>query len=92
MADCWWRWPKWRWPASAAHARLFGEDQGCYLIAVAAEEADAVLATLQKEDVPVQRLGTVGGADLVVEATLAVPVKTLRTAHESWLPAYMGEA
>ena len=74
------------------HARLFGEDQGCYLIAVATADADAVLTALQSDDVPVQRLGTVGGADLVVEGTLAVPIKTLRAAHESWFPAYMGEA
>ncbi len=77
--------------AAPLHALLFGEDQGCYLLAVAAEEAEAVIAALQNDDVPVQRLGTVGGADLVVEGTLAVPVKTLRTAHESWFPAYMGE-
>jgi phosphoribosylformylglycinamidine synthase len=74
------------------HAKLFGEDQGCYLVAVALGEADAVIAALQGDDVPVQRLGAVGGADLVVEGTLAVPVETLRTAHESWFPAYMGEA
>jgi len=73
------------------HAKLFGEDQGCYLVAVAAREGDAVIATLQGDDVPVQRLGLVGGADLVVEGALAVPVKTLRAAHESWFPAFMGE-
>ena len=74
------------------HARLFGEDQGCYLIAVASGEADAVIAALRGNDVPVQRLGAVGGGDLVVEGALSVPVKTLRAAHESWFPAYMGEA
>ncbi len=74
------------------HARLFGEDQGCYLIAVAATEADAIIAALRGDEVPVQPLGTVGGADLVVEGALAVPVTTLRTAHESWFPVYMGEA
>jgi phosphoribosylformylglycinamidine synthase len=73
------------------HARLFGEDQSCYLVAVAAWEADDVMAALRDDDVPVQRLGIVGGADLVVEGTLAVRVKTLRAAHESWFPAYMGE-
>ncbi len=73
------------------HARLFGEDQGCYLIAVAAAEADAIITALQGDNVPVQRLGAVGGADLVVKGVLSVPVKTLSTAHESWFPAYMGE-
>ena len=74
------------------HALLFGEDQGCYLIAVPVAQADAIITALQGDDVPVQRLGIIGGADLVVEGTLAVPVKTLRAAHESWFPAYMGEA
>ena len=73
------------------HARLFGEDQGCYLIAVPAAQADAIITALQSDNVPVQRLGKVGGADLVVEDALAVPVKTLCAAHESWFPTYMGE-
>ena len=77
---------------ASPHALLFGEDQGCYLIAVAATETGAIIAALRGDEVPVQPLGTVGGADLVVEGTLAVPVKTLRAAHESWFPAYMGEA
>ncbi|MDH3195867.1 MAG: phosphoribosylformylglycinamidine synthase subunit PurL, partial [Hyphomicrobiales bacterium] len=73
------------------HARLFGEDQGCYLLAVAADEADTITAALQADHVPVQSLGIVGGVDLVVEGVLTMPVKTLSTAHESWFPTYMGE-
>ncbi len=78
--------------AAPLHARLFGEDQACYLLAVNAGDADAVTTALRDDEVPVERLGGVGGTDLVVEGALEMPVAALRAAHETWFPAFMGEA
>ncbi|SBV91718.1 Phosphoribosylformylglycinamidine synthase 2 [uncultured Alphaproteobacteria bacterium] len=68
------------------HARLFGEDQGRYLIAVA--DAAAVLAAAQAAGVPAARIGETGGDAVSVNGE-AVPLATLVAAHESWFPAYM---
>jgi phosphoribosylformylglycinamidine synthase len=72
-----------------AHAWLFGEDQGRYVLAVRPDAADAVLRDAATAGVPAARLGTSGGAALTVEGLLAISVADLRRAHETWLPAYM---
>ncbi len=68
------------------HARLFGEDQGRYLLAVA--DAAAVLAAAEAAGVPAQRLGETGGDALAVNGE-AVALADLKAAHEAWFPAYM---
>ena len=71
----------------APHAWLFGEDQARYII-----ETDAVpsiqLAASQA-GVPIQRIGTVGGAALTLPGGGAISVAQLKAAHEAWLPGYM---
>ena len=39
--------------------------------------------------VPVQRIGTVGGAALTLPDGGAISVAQLKAAHEAWLPGYM---
>ena len=75
--------------AMPAHAALFGEDQARYVVAVAAAEANAILADAKAAGVPALRLGTVGGAALTLPGEHPISVADLKTAHESWLPTYM---
>jgi phosphoribosylformylglycinamidine synthase subunit PurL len=72
-----------------AFAALFGEDQARYVLTVPAADAETVLADAASAGVPAMRLGTTGGAELVLPGGERVSVEELRTAHESWLPAYM---
>ncbi len=74
-------------PPSPAHAFLFGEDQARYLVAVA--DAEAVLALARSAGVSAARVGDVGGAALVVEGLVDLPLDRLRAAHEAWLPSFM---
>jgi phosphoribosylformylglycinamidine synthase len=77
-------------PEGPAHAVLFGEDQGRYLVACAADEAAAILRDLSAAGVPAQRIGTTGGAALTLPGEKPVEIAALRNAHETWLPDYMG--
>jgi len=77
--------PDWGLPA---HAALFGEDQGRYLIATAA--AEDVLAQARDAGVPCHRLGVTGGDALTVAGVLTICVEELRGAHTAWFHAYMG--
>ena len=72
-----------------SHALLFGEDQARYVIAVPAELAGTIVANAEGAGVPFRRLGTVGGEALSVEGLFSVALQRLRSAHESWFPAYM---
>ncbi len=76
-------------PAGPAHAVLFGEDQARYLVTVPAGSAEAVRAEIAAAGVPVTVLGRTGGATLALAGETPVAVSELKTAHETWLPAYM---
>ena len=71
------------------HARLFGEDQARYVVALKAGDVAAVEAEAAAAGVPVRRLGTVEGDRLVVAGRLDLTVEELTIAHETWFPAYM---
>ncbi len=71
------------------HARLFGEDQARYVVALKAGDVAAVEAEAAAAGVPIRRLGTVEGDRLVVAGRLDVTVEELTIAHETWFPAYM---
>jgi len=74
-----------------AHAWLFGEDQGRYLVALPADQVDGFLATAQAASVPAQVIGATGGSAVQLgDETIALD--TLRTAHEGWMPSYMAAA
>jgi phosphoribosylformylglycinamidine synthase len=75
-----------------AEPGLFGEDQGRYLIAASEEQR----REWESKGFMPATLGKFGGDSVVLEtgwgvdgATFAVPLATLRAAHEGWLPAYM---
>jgi phosphoribosylformylglycinamidine synthase len=78
--------------AGAAHAALFGEDQARYVVSVAPQAVSAVLAAATSAGVGALQLGTVGGEALTLPGEVPILVADLRSAHESWLPAYMAAA
>ena len=67
----------------------FGEDQGRYILAVAEEHLDAVLAAARHANAPITRLGTSGGESLNVENHFEVSLASLKQRNEEWLPNYM---
>ena len=74
---------------AVAHAWLFGEDQGRYVIAVDGAGADAVVETARPAGVPASIIGEVGGGALTAFGENPISLATLRAAHENWLPDYM---
>ncbi|MEM1050161.1 MAG: phosphoribosylformylglycinamidine synthase subunit PurL [Pseudomonadota bacterium] len=72
-----------------ALATLFGEDQARYLVTVPASGVDAVLDAAGRSGVPVKRLGTTGGSDLIVAGQLTISIEKLHDLYENWFPAYM---
>ncbi len=66
----------------------FGEDQGRYLLTTT--DADGVVAAAAAAGVPVAVIGQTGGAALTRASGGAISVEVLRSAHEAWLPEYMG--
>ena len=72
-----------------AHAWLFGEDQGRYLVTATPAEAEAMIGHAAEAGLPCRLIGITGGDALLLGET-SVPLTALRDAHEDWLPAYMG--
>jgi phosphoribosylformylglycinamidine synthase len=75
-----------------AHAYLFGEDQGRYVVTVAATNADAVIAAAKAVGVPLTRLGRTGGNSLDLGKHGAIVVADLRSTHEAFFPRLMSAA
>lgn len=72
------------------HGELFGEDQARYIIAVAANQVDDIIAQAQSAGIPIRHLGSVGGATLEVADCFSLAVDKMRQAYESWFPEFMG--
>jgi len=72
-----------------AHAILFGEDQGRYIIAASATDADDILEQAQTDNITARRLGSISGLTLTIEGKNPISLKDLAQAHEDWLPNYM---
>jgi phosphoribosylformylglycinamidine synthase len=75
--------------AGLRHAYLFGEDQARYVLSVTPAKADALLAAANTKQVPITKLGTVGGGDIVLDGKAVQALTALRRAHENWFPEYM---
>ncbi len=75
-----------------AHARLFGEDQGRYVVTVLKTHLDAVLEDILDAGIEAKNLGLTGGSDLTVEGILTISVANLASAHQNWFPNYMAGA
>ncbi|GJE53785.1 MULTISPECIES: phosphoribosylformylglycinamidine synthase subunit PurL [Methylobacterium] len=73
----------------AAHAWLFGEDQGRYLLAVSETVASEILSGASAQGIAAARIGTTGGDGLTLPDSETISVADLRAAHEDWFPAYM---
>jgi phosphoribosylformylglycinamidine synthase len=76
-------------PAASRLGWLFGEDQGRYLLTTAAAGAEAVVAAAESAGVPVSRIGSVGGQELICSAVFGIRLAMLTAAHENWFPAFM---
>jgi phosphoribosylformylglycinamidine synthase len=76
----------------AAHAFWFGEDQGRYVITVAAGAAESIMARARGAGVPARGLGMTGGDALTLQDARPILVEELRQSFEGWLPAYMAGA
>jgi phosphoribosylformylglycinamidine synthase len=74
-----------------AAAVFFGEDQGRYVLTVARSTLDTVLERAKGAGVFTPWIGTTGGSAVALGAAKPVPVATLKSAHENWFPAFMGE-
>ncbi|MGE0253140.1 MAG: phosphoribosylformylglycinamidine synthase subunit PurL [Alphaproteobacteria bacterium] len=70
-----------------AHAWLFGEDQGRFVVATA--DPAAVLARAAAAGVAAAAIGTTGGAELTLPGAGPISLALLRERHEAWLPGYM---
>jgi phosphoribosylformylglycinamidine synthase len=71
------------------HAALFGEDQSRYVVSVQPDYADMFAANAESAGVSFQRLGKIGGDMLTIGDVITISVKSMRAAHENWLPHYM---
>jgi phosphoribosylformylglycinamidine synthase len=70
-----------------AHAFLFGEDQGRYLIAAA--DPAPIIAAAHAAGLNVALAGRAGGTDFACHDLFRIPLARLRAANEGWMPAYM---
>jgi len=73
--------------APPLHGWLFGEDQGRYLVTTG--DPAGLLAEAAENGVPAAKIGNTGGERLTLAVNRSISLSELRTAHESWLPAYM---
>ena len=73
--------------SSSGVGPLFGEDQARYLLAVA--DPAAILAAATAAGVPATVVGQAGGEALRGPG-FDIPLARLRTAHEGWMPGFMG--
>jgi phosphoribosylformylglycinamidine synthase subunit PurL len=75
--------------AMPAHAVLFGEDQGRYVITVKGSAARKVGDLAGAEQISCKFLGFTGGDALTLPGERPILVRTLQERHEGWFPAYM---
>ena len=71
-----------------AHAWLFGEDQGRYLVTTT--DANGLLKAAEKTGVPAMQIGITGSDGLsLIGGDGETALQALHDANEGWLPAYM---
>ncbi|MDF8354463.1 phosphoribosylformylglycinamidine synthase subunit PurL [Ensifer adhaerens] len=70
-------------------ATFYGEDQGRYVVTVAAGALDAVAARAKAAGVSLPIIGKTGGDAVKLGDARAVSVADLRAAHEGWFPDFM---
>ena len=70
-----------------AHAWWFGEDQGCYVLAVA--DPAGLMSDAAAAGVPCRLLGRSGGTHLTLADGATISVEDLRAEHERFFPEWM---
>jgi phosphoribosylformylglycinamidine synthase len=75
--------------ALPAHAFLFGEDQGRYLLTARQEDVAALVAEAAAAGVPLAPIGATGGDALQLPGEAPISISALKGRHEAWLPDYM---
>ncbi|TAL31409.1 MAG: phosphoribosylformylglycinamidine synthase subunit PurL [Phenylobacterium sp.] len=77
------------------HAVFFGEDQARYLVALRRDQLDELDAKAEAAGVAYDVVGQAGGDEVSFTGQsgllAALQLDALRTAHEGWMPAFMGE-
>jgi len=74
---------------TSGHAALFGEDQARYAITCRHWAAESLLSAAREADVAAEHIGEVTEDQTVIFGAQAIPLSDLRTAHETWFPAFM---
>ncbi len=77
-------------PPHPAHIFFFAEDQARFLIACAQEDFAALAARAQEAEVPLKKLGTSGGQNLIFPDT-QIKLDVLCSRHQSFLPNLMAQ-
>ncbi|MGC2410634.1 MAG: phosphoribosylformylglycinamidine synthase subunit PurL [Methyloceanibacter sp.] len=72
------------------HAVWFGEDQGRYVAAAAPQDVARILQEAAEAAVPARLVGRATGDALKLPGEAPLSLAALRTAHEGWLPEFMG--
>ncbi len=72
----------------AGHARLFGEDQGRYVLTVKTSDLAGVKAAALAADVALEEIGVTGGKAIALNGA-SVALADLRDLHEGWFPNYV---
>jgi len=75
--------------ALPAFAWMFGEDQGRYLIATDARNAETLRTNAKAANVPVEVVGLAGGRFISINGEHAVDLIRLKQAHEGFMPTLM---
>ncbi|MCI4666300.1 MAG: phosphoribosylformylglycinamidine synthase subunit PurL [Neomegalonema sp.] len=70
---------------------FFGEDQGRYLLAVAAENIAAMLDVATEMSVPAAVVGETGGAQIDLGGA-TVDIAAIRAAHDGWFERWMADS
>ncbi len=74
-----------------AHAIWFGEDQGRYVLAAAPTDAEQIIERARLLALPTRIVGRTGGDALKLTGETSIRLRDLRSAHEAWLPSFMGQ-
>ncbi len=78
-------------PDLSAAAWFFGEDQGRYLLVVAADSAASIIEDAKAAGLHAEHVGAMDGESVHLGDT-SLPLDLLRQNHEGWLPDYMEDA
>ena len=64
----------------------FGEDQGRYVVSVAASDSDALLADLTAKGIAAYQIGVATGKEITIEGHGSLPLEQLSEEFEAYLP------